>query len=104
MSDSLWGALLPAGDEEQVVLCPRLESVVFKAYTDITQLNPLLTYLRYRRAVGFKLKHLRIMEYTLWAYKIAEDIRPLVEVLEVDFPNKLQQKVSSIFTGRSGMC
>ena len=100
MFESLWGGLLPAGDDDRVIPCPRLESVVFKVYTDIAQ---LLVCLRCRRAAGFKLRHLRIMEYTLWAYRIVEDIRPLVEVLEVDFPNKLQQKVSSIFMDGLGM-
>jgi len=96
ISNSLRDALSPAGDD-QVILCPRLESVMSKMYIDIIQLNPLLICLRYRRAAGFKLRYLRMMERTLWAYRIAEDICPLVEVLELDFPNKLQQKVSSIF-------
>ena len=37
------------------------------------------------------------MEYTLCTYRIAEDIRPFVEVSKVDFPNKLRQNVSSNF-------
>ena len=37
------------------------------------------------------------MEYTLCTYRIAEDIRPFVEVSKVDFPNKLWQNVSSNF-------
>ena len=47
------------------------------------------------RAAGFKLRHLEIMEHGLWAHKTAEYIRFLVEVLEVNFPRELQQKVSS---------
>jgi len=77
---------------------------MFKTYADITQLNPLLICLRYRSAARFKLGYLRIMEYTLCAYRIAEDIRSFVEVSKVDFSNKLRQKVSSNFMDGSGTC
>ena len=85
--------------------CTRgLELIAFKVYIDTTQSNQPLICLRYRRAARSKLKHLKIIEYDSWAYKVAEDIRPLVEVLEINFLNRLQQKVFSVSITGPNVC
>jgi len=101
MSKSLWDALSPAEDDDQVVLCPRLESIVCNVNTGTERVKPLLISLSYRGSAGFKLRHLKMRGR--WIYKIVGIIRPLVEVLEVDFPNKLEQKVSLISMQELGM-
>jgi hypothetical protein len=94
MSISLWEALSPAKDDGEGILCPRLESVVFRMNRSF-KLDPLLSCLRRRKSAGLKLGRFRIVDDAKWAYKSAEEIRPLVEVLEVDLPDTTKQKVSS---------
>jgi len=103
MPDSFWGALSPTEDDGWVTLCPKLDSIVCKVYTDTDQLTSLLVCLLHREYAGFKLRHLKIVDSGKRIYRIAEIIRPLIEVLEVDFPSQLKQKVSSTSLDRPGI-
>jgi len=91
-----WDSLALGGDEGQVILCPKLESIVLNVRAATAHLAPLFRCLLYRREVGFKLRHLKIVEPRPRVYRVAESIRPLVEVLDIAFPSELQQKVSLV--------
>ena len=93
-SKPVWDALSPPEGDVQGILCPRLESIVFRMYADTVELESLVGCLLSRRIAGFKLKHLEIVDPKQVVHKAAEFIRPLVEVFGVDFPSKLKQKVS----------
>ena len=93
LSTPLWDALSPVQD--QPVLCPTLDSVRFRVRHEETCLTSLLNCLRCRKNAGFKLRHLNIDDNYKWdAWKMAEDFRPLVEVLELKFPPAEIQNVS----------
>ncbi|KAF9644293.1 hypothetical protein BDM02DRAFT_3122117 [Thelephora ganbajun] len=93
MSRSFWDALAPEEHRYQAILCPRLEYIHCKMYTDEAEQLKLLTIcLWHRRSAGFKLRHLKITEPKGWAHTVADIIDSMVEVLEIDFPSKAQQK------------
>jgi hypothetical protein len=94
--ESLWDALSPVQEgDHQVVLCPSLGSICFQVNSEGAGLTSLLSCLRDRKATGFGLKHLNINGVDRQeAWKMAEDFRPLVEVLEV----KLSPIVSPTLT------
>lgn len=103
VSESFWDALTPPEDGDQVPLCPRLESVTLKVYTDTTKLEPPISCLRRRRDAGFKLRHFKITEIYGMADRMTEDIGPLVEMLEVETKlNKRSREVSPISVDRPG--
>jgi len=88
--DSLFDALSPGDDG--VVLCPRLESIVFRSFTT-PWLAPLRACLEEREGAGFKLRRLKITGPD--TYRFTKILRPLVEVLEAEFSDSYKQKVSS---------
>ena len=94
VSESLWGALSPAGPGV-VPLCPKLKSIsVFKNQGSM----PLSDCLRNRKNAGFGLKHLK-----LWgAYgELVEEFSPLVEELQVlTKPVKPVKKARLVSTNR----
>ena len=92
--EPFWDALSLAEDEDQAILCPRLESIVMNVRAATAHLIPLFRCLQYRGSVGFKLRRLKIVEPRPRVYRVVEHIRPLVEVLEVAFPSELIQKVN----------
>ena len=103
VSESFWDALTSPEGGDRVVLCTRLKYIVLEVHAKTAQLKPPISCLRRRRSAGFKLRHSKIREDNPWAYKVAEHIRPLVKMLEVDFPSELTQKMSPTSMGGSGM-
>lgn len=97
--EPFWDALSLAEDEDPVILCPRLESIVLNVRAATAHLIPLFRCLQCRGSAGFRLRHLKIVEPRPRIYKMTDHIRPLVEVLEVAFPSELAQKVSPVFNG-----
>jgi len=97
---SLWDALTPARGEDPIVLCPSLESICFKVAASEAHLTPLLKSLRVRNRAGFKLRYLNIDDNgkSGEAYMMVDDFRPLVEVLDVNFPSIEEQRVSPVST------
>ena len=105
---SLWDALSPVRGQNPIVSCSNLESIHFEAAAENSkaQLMPLLTCLRDRKTAGFMLRRLNIDDDGKpgEAHLMAEDFRPLVEVLEVTFPPIEIQRVSSILTHGADIC
>ena len=95
---SLWDALSLAQEGDAAILCQNLESIRFNLRPWEADLTPLFTCLRDRDSAGFKLRHLNIDGGRGEAYKMVEDFRPLVEVLEVKLPSMEDQKVSRTST------
>lgn len=99
VSRSLWNALLPAEEEGTDIPCPKLESILITLYTIEVLFTPLSNCLRSRQTAGFKLKHLKVLDYhRLMAYRYAEEFRPLVEVVEADEPEGSRLRVSPVPT------
>lgn len=69
----------------------------------LSWLDPLCKCLRSRASAGSKLKHLRIMDDSQMTHRFSGVIRPLVDVLEVDTPKTLGQRVSPGSMGRMGV-
>jgi len=103
VSESFWDALSPTEDNDPFILCPRLEYILVNEYSNTEQLKPLLVSLCHRGCAGFKLRRLKITESREWVYTIAGVVRQLVEVLEINYPSKSKQRVSSVLTDRPGM-
>jgi hypothetical protein len=102
---ALWDALSPVQGDDRDVSCPSLESIRLTVLCEEVQLGPLLSCLRDRKGAGFKLKHLNIDDDgRRKVYKMAEEFRPLVEVLEVKFPSIETQRVSHVSTHGADVC
>ena len=97
VSRSLWDALSLAEGEDTGVPCPRLESIFITSYTDQVSFTPLSDCLRNRQTAGFKLRHLKILDYhRLMTHRHSEEFRPLVEVVEANEPGRSRQRVSPV--------
>ena len=106
VSRSLWDALSPTAEDTSVP-CPRLEAIFVTSYTDDVVFTPLFNCLRNRETAGFKLRHLRMVDYhKIMAnmYGFHEEFGPLVEVVEASKPDRFVQKVSPFSMCDLGIC
>lgn len=103
VSESLWDALSPKGDDDQAIICPRLESIVFETHSAPVEFMRLVDCLWCRGDAGFKLRHLKIVDFGQWAYKIAGLTHPLVTIIEVDPPKELMPNVGPILMDGPGI-
>jgi hypothetical protein len=106
ISQSLWNALSPVQGGVQDISCPSLESIYLRVeYKEPQRLASLLNCLRDRKTAGFKLRYLNIADGAQWeVYKMAEEFRPPVEVLDVKFPSLERQRVSHVSTHKADVC
>jgi len=104
---SLWDALSSAGEDTDILPCPKLESISITSYAGGIALTSLLDCLRNRQAAGFKLRHFKVADYHLLMDdmdgRFHEEFDPLVEVVETDEPDRQLQRVSPIFGLEVGM-
>lgn len=101
VSRSLWDALSPAEEGNAPILCPRLETVYITLFKGIS-FTPLADCLRNRRNSGFKLGHLKVMEWERLVDVDTEGLRlpevfsPLVESFESNIRSRSGQWMSSV--------
>ena len=105
VSSSLWDALLPAGEGDSGIPCPKLESISIGSWTGKIGTAPLVNCLRNRQTVGFKLRHLKITDnFRGMPRTYAEELAPFVEVVEADKPSEYNQRVSLVSADELSVC
>jgi len=96
VSESLWGALTPAG-ADAIVPCPKLESISLLKERATT---PLLNCLLNRKITGHGLRILKLWEADNW---IAEQLGLLVEELQViNVPDESVKRVRPVLMDQMG--
>ena len=87
ISRTLWNALSPTGGEDASVPCPGLESIsMIGWYAADPSFTALSDCLRGRQTAGFKLRHLKMIDYNgflAYVEGVRDEFSPLVEVVEV---------------------